>query len=227
VYDTHMQVQMMVAVLGGTGRTGQPLVAELLRRGHKVVVLARDPTKLGTVRDEVQVVTGDSRDDAALIELVSGADAVVSTLGPVRKQGMVTRDTAKPLISVMRRAGVRRYIGVTGAGIDVPGDQKAIFDKVLSKLIPLVSRKAATDRAAEYQEWAASDLDWTLVRAPRLRDGPPTHAVEHDAHRSAPSPFLRRSDLAEFLVDVLEQGLYIRQAPLVGAKSAPDDPVPE
>jgi putative NADH-flavin reductase len=124
VYDTHMQVQMMVAVLGGTGRTGQPLVAELLRRGHKVVVLARDPAKLGTVRDEVQVVTGDSRDDAALIELVSGADAVVSTLGPVRQQDMVTRDTAKALISVMRRAGVRRYIGVTGAGIDVPGDQK-------------------------------------------------------------------------------------------------------
>jgi putative NADH-flavin reductase len=218
---------MIVAVLGGTGRAGQPLVAELLRRDHTVVVLARDPGKLGTIRDEVQVITGDSRDEAALTELVSGADAVVSTLGPVRKQGMVNRDTVKALISVMRRAGVRRYIGVTGAGIDVPGDQKAIFDKVLSKLIQFVSRKVATDRTAEYQEWAASDLDWTLVRAPRLRDGPPTHAVEHDPHRSAPSPFLRRSDLAEFIVDVLEQGLYIRQAPLVGAKSAPNSPVPE
>jgi putative NADH-flavin reductase len=227
MYDTHVQSQMMVAVLGGTGRTGQPLVTELLRRNHKVVVLARDPAKLAAVSDEVQVITGDSRDEAALTEQVSGADAVVSALGPVRKQGMVTRDTAKALISVMRRAGVRRYIGVTGAGIDVPGDQKAIFDKVLSKLIPLLSRRAATDRAAEYQVWAASDLDWTLVRAPRLRDGPPTHAVEHDAHRSAPSPFLRRSDLAEFLVDVLEQGLYIRQGPLVGAKSAPDGHVPE
>ncbi|HJY43015.1 MAG TPA: NAD(P)H-binding protein [Propionibacteriaceae bacterium] len=222
-----MQVHMMVAVLGGTGRAGQPLVAELLRRDYKVVVLARDPAKLGTIRDEVKVITGDSRDEAALTELVSGVDAVVSTLGPVRKQGMVNRDTAKALISVMRRAGVRRYIGVTGAGIDVPGDQKAILDKALSKLIQLVSRKAAMDRAAEYEEWAASDLDWTLVRAPRLRDGSPTHAVEHDAHRSAPSPFLRRSDLAEFLVDVLEQGLYIRQAPLVGAKAAPADPVPE
>jgi hypothetical protein len=51
--------------------------------------------------------------------------------------------------------------------------------------------------------------------------------VEHDAHRSVPSPFLRRSDLAEFLVDVLEQGLYIRQAPLVGAKSASDCHAPE
>jgi NAD(P)H-binding len=88
-----------------------------------------------------------------------------------------------------------------------------------------VSRSASA--AAEYQEWADSDLEWTLVRAPRLRDGPPTHAVEDDAHRSAPSPFLRRSDLAEFLVDVLEQGLYIRQAPLVGAKAVSDGPVPE
>jgi putative NADH-flavin reductase len=102
---------MMVAVLGGTRRTGQPRMTELLRRHHKVVGLARDPAKLGAVSDEVQVITGDSRDEAALTELVSGADAVVSALGPVRKQGMVTRDTAKALISVMRRAGVRRYIG--------------------------------------------------------------------------------------------------------------------
>jgi putative NADH-flavin reductase len=223
MYDTHMQSPMMVAVLGGTGRTGQPLVAELLRR----VVLARDPAKLGMVRDEVQVITGDSRDEAALTELVSGTDAVVSTLGPVRGQGLINQDAAKALIFVMRRAGVRRYVGVTGAGIDVPGDQKAIFDKVLSNLIQFVSRKAAMDRTAECQEWVDSDLEWTLVRAPRLRDGPSTHAVEHDAHRSAPSPFLRRSDLAEFLVDVLEQGLYVRQAPLVGAKAVSDGPVPK
>jgi uncharacterized protein len=61
----HVQSQMMVAVLGGTRRTGQPLVTELLRRNHKVVGLARDPAKLGAVRDEVQVITGDSRDEAA------------------------------------------------------------------------------------------------------------------------------------------------------------------
>jgi hypothetical protein len=108
MYDTHMQSPMMVAVLGGTGRTGRPLVAELLRRGHKVVVLARDPAKLGMVRDEVQVITGDSRDEAALTELVSGADAVVSTLGPVRGQGLINQDAAKALIFAMRRAGVRR-----------------------------------------------------------------------------------------------------------------------
>jgi putative NADH-flavin reductase len=218
MYDTHMEPQM-VAVLGGTGRTGRPLVAELLHRGHKVVVLARDPARLGEVRDEVRVVTGDSRDEAALTELVSGADAVISTLGPVRNQGMVNRDTANALISAMRTAGVRRYIGVTGAGIDVPGDRKANLDKVISKVITAVSPKAVADRAAEYEAWVASGLDWTMVRAPRLRDGPPTHAMEHDAHRSAPSPYLLRTDLAEFLVDVLEQDLYLRQAPLVGAKS--------
>jgi hypothetical protein len=177
------------------------------------------------VRDEVQVITGDSRDEAALTELVSGEDAVVSTLGPVRGQGLINQDAVKAPIFVMRRGGSSLRRG--HRSIDVPGDQKAIFDKVLSKVIQFVSRKAATDRTAEYQEWADSDLEWTLVRTPRLRDGPPTHAVEHDAHRSAPSPFLRRSDLAEFLVDVLEQGLYIRQAPLVGAKAVSDGPVPE
>ena len=53
---------MKVAVLGATGRTGRVLVEELLRRGHDVRVLVRDPGRLGEVADRVEVVQGDSRD---------------------------------------------------------------------------------------------------------------------------------------------------------------------
>jgi hypothetical protein len=33
-----------ITVLGATGRTGRPLVAELLARGHHVTAVVRDPT---------------------------------------------------------------------------------------------------------------------------------------------------------------------------------------
>ena len=36
---------MKVAVIGGTGRIGSKITAELLQRGHTVTVIARNPEK--------------------------------------------------------------------------------------------------------------------------------------------------------------------------------------
>ena len=208
---------MKVAVLGATGRTGRAVVTELLRRGHDVTVLARDPGKLVDGADSVRVVTGQSRDPAALTELVTGVDVVISALGPVAKDHTLHRDTAAVLIPVMQQAGVTRFIGVSGAGIDVPGDRKSPSAKVISTLIQALGGKVVADKPAEYAAWASSDRDWTLVRPPRLQDGEASGRVEHHAHRSCRATTVRRSDLAIFLVDVLEQDLYSRQAPFVAA----------
>ena len=208
---------MEVAVLGATGRTGRPLVAELLRRGHEVSALARDPGALGEVSGEVRVVRGSSRDAAALADLVAGADAVVSALGPTGRDTTLHQDTAAFLVPVMRQAGVERFVGVSGAGIDVPGDRKSPSARVISFLIRRLGGAAVADKPAEYAVWAASDRDWTLVRPPRLKDVAATGAVEHHASTSCRATWVSRADLAAFLVDCLEQHLYPRQAPLVAA----------
>jgi uncharacterized protein YbjT (DUF2867 family) len=206
---------MKIGVLGATGRTGRPLVEELLRRGHDVTVLVRSPGKLGALNDRVTVVTGDSRDAAALARLVAGADAVVSALGPVDKDPTLHRETAARLVPAMEAAGVDRFVGVSGAGIDVPGDRKSRRDTVISWLIQRLGGDVVEDKPAEYAVWAGGALTWTLVRPPRLQDGPATGRVEHDAHRSPRRTSITRGDLAAFLADVVEQGLYPRQAPLV------------
>ena len=204
---------MAVAVLGATGRTGRLLVAELLRRNHRVTVLVRDPAGLGDLAGRVRTIIGDSRDPGALTALVDGVDAVLSGLGPTGKEPTLHRDTAAALVAVMNSAGPRRFIGISGAGIDVPGDQKAFRDRVISTLIARLGGAVVADKPAEYRVWADSGLDWTLVRPPRLRDGAVTGVVEHDARRSTRSTSMRRADLAGFLVDVLEQDLYVRAAP--------------
>jgi len=56
------------------------------------------------------------------------------------------------------------------------------------------------DDPAEYQVFAGSDLDWTLVRPPRLTDAPATTRINHDPH--IPGHWaIPRADLATFLVD--------------------------
>lgn len=77
------------------------------------------------------------------------------------------------------------------------------------------------DKPAEYKVWAGTDLNWTLVRPPRLRDGPPAGRIEHDAHRSTQSTTMTRGDLAVFLADVLDRDLYPQAAPFVATAIIP------
>lgn len=135
---------MRVALLGATGRTGRAVVDELLRRGHDVVALVRDPAA-AALPPGAATVAGDARDGSA-----------VATL--------------------------------------------------------------AQDKAIEQQVWAASGLDWTLVRPPRLVDRRGTGEVEHSASHSPRTTWIRRVDLARFIVDCAEQDLYVGAAPLVAGR---------
>lgn len=213
---------MRLAVIGATGRTGTPLVRAAHNHDHEVTVLVRDPGRLDSdLAGRVRVVVGDSTDPDALRDLLSGADSVVSALGPTGKEPHLHARTAGALVAVMGEQGPRRFVGVSGAGIDVPGDQKGARDKIISKLVQTFGGAVVRDKPAEYAVWAASDLDWTLVRPPRLVDGPASSTPpEHDAHRSTASIKITRADLAAFLLRVVEEGLYVRQAPFVATAKA-------
>jgi putative NADH-flavin reductase len=212
---------MKIALIGATGRTGAHVLTTALDHGHDVTVLVRDPAKLpAEVRDRVRVVVGDATDPGHLADLIDGADAVVSALGPSGKEGSLHARTAQALVDLMTTRGPRRFVGVSAAGIDVPGDRKATRDKVISWLLSTIGGKTAKDKPAEYAIWAASGLDWTLVRPPRLTDGgASTRPVEHDAHRSTRSTTITREELAAFLIEVVEQHLYPCAAPFVATGS--------
>jgi putative NADH-flavin reductase len=205
-----------VALLGATGATGRLLVDELVQRGHTVVALTRTQQPGGS--DALTWVVGDARDPESLAALMDGADVVVSALGPRRGDSTLHRDVAPLLVAAMRKAGVRRFIGVSGAGIDVPGDRKSRRDRVISALLQRLGGQTVQDKVLEQRTWADSGLDWTLVRAPRLIDGPPTGRVEHSPDRSPRRTSITRADLAVFLTDLAGGPDYVGQAPLVAGR---------
>ncbi len=206
---------MEVTVLGATGRTGALVTAELLRRGHRVTAVVRDAARApaGAVP-----VVGDAADAAVLARAVTGAGAVVSALGPTGKDPELHRRVAAALVTAMTTAGVRRFIGVSGAGVDAPGDRKRPRDKVISALLRRLGGSAVPDKAGEMAAFRDSGLEWTFVRPPRLGDGPATGAVESDPHVSTRSTKMTRADLAVFVADVLERGLHVHQAPFAASR---------
>lgn len=207
---------MRVAVLGATGRTGRLVVQELLKRGWDVAALVRD-SRTADLPAEVRVEPGDARDAAALGRVLEGADAVCSALGQRRGEPDLAATVADALIEGMRSRGIRRFVGISGAGVTVAGDRKSARDRAISALMHRFGGSVVHDKVEEHARWAASGLDWTLVRPPRLSDAAPAGVVEHAASTSPKRTVIARADLAAFVVDCLEQGRYIGAAPLVAA----------
>jgi putative NADH-flavin reductase len=44
---------MKILLLGATGRTGKLIIAEAVKRGHKISAIARDPEKLKEFKIEI------------------------------------------------------------------------------------------------------------------------------------------------------------------------------
>jgi hypothetical protein len=103
--------------------------------------------------------------------------AVISTLGPNRPRSHLHTDTAT-LVAAISAAGMYRFVGVNGGGIDVPGDRRSTSAKIVSELIQTLRGAVVKDQPAEYAVYAASSLDRALVRPPRLVEGPPTGRLE-------------------------------------------------
>ena len=214
---------MRLAVLGATGRTGVPLVRQALEAGHQVSALVRSEDKareLLPVDDAgLELVVGDLRDAGDVGRLVDGVDAVVDTSGPPGRgapEGL-RRDGARVLVDAMRQAGVRRLVGLTGAGVPLPEDRPKLPDKAFRLAMRTLFSKVMTDSKAYVDVVQAADLDWTVVRGPRLVDKPGRGL---DQVRVSPSvgvnsgTTLSREDLAALVLKLAVEGGWERQSPV-------------
>ena len=111
---------MKVAVIGATGQAGSQIVNELVRRGHTVTAIVRNPDKV-PADPRVTPQRGDVFDQAHLAALLKGHDAVVSSVH-------FTASDPRKLIEAVRASGVTRYLVVGGAGSLEVAPAKKLID---------------------------------------------------------------------------------------------------
>ena len=113
---------MQIAILGATGGIGGHVLDWALRAGHPVHALARDPQALPPAAG-LTVTRGDALDETAVAEVIDGADAVVSALGPrgAKAPGLLA-GAASHTILAMQKTGASRLVCVSAAGAYVTGD---------------------------------------------------------------------------------------------------------
>lgn len=212
---------MQLAIVGATGRTGVPLVHQALARGHLVHALVRSASKAGqllpTSHDGLRLFTGDLLDGEMAAKTIVGTDAVINVAGQVKGAPADLQQRAiEHVIDGMRAAEVRRLVTLTGAGVRMPGDQPKPADRIIRTALKLLQGKLLADSVAYVDAVRASDLDWTVVRAPRLTDGDARGTYRTATNVGGDSSTqISRADLATAMLDLLDDPASIGQAPVV------------
>jgi uncharacterized protein len=195
---------MKVAVLGASGRAGSEITAELVRRGHEVVAIARKPDAIAKAPG-VTAVEGDASDPEALAELIRGVDAVISAIH--------FNVPAATLLSALKTAGVPRLLVTGGAASLEVAPGKILFDSMdLPEEWKPAIRGGITFLGDLREE---KDIDWTFFSpAAMIEPGPRTgkfrlgtdQLVVDDAGESR----ISFADYAIAMVDELEQHRHPR-----------------
>lgn len=226
-----------VVVLGGTGGTGSECVVQALKRGAKVTVLARDPSKMTTppgtggaaegtpLSDPNLTVVKGNVSDAADVAKVITKDTtgiVVSLGGKTKDVGatMLTDGTTN-VINAMKAAGIdkdARIAIVTSIGAGDSANQAPIVFRIL---MSTVMRSIFNDKNNQEQLFLGPggpgrDLEFCVVRPGGLGLGPPTGVVNViDGEAGS----IARADVADFCLGALfeESFPYVGKAPCISS----------
>jgi len=150
-----------IVVFGGTGYAGSAITHEALSRGHQVVAVARDTSKLDPA-DGLTLAQGDAFDADFVAEVTTGADVVVVALHAVQSDGSELKDRFQHFVDAASAAGARLGV-VGGAGSLLVADGgPALYD---TPEFPDAFKGEAKSHGQVLDALRASDtdVDWFYV----------------------------------------------------------------
>ncbi len=198
---------MRLFVLGATGRTGSALVAQGLARGHEITTFGR--SAFGGMAKSLRIVVGNPMHANDLAAVLPGNDVVLSALG-TRGLGAtsVLADGVRATIEAMHCAGVSRLVIVSSALLD---SNIGWFPRFIGHTF---LRNHVHDQRAMEKQVMESNLDWTVLRAPRFNNSAFTgrYTVSAQSEQTGPSEVpMGREDVACMMLDTAERGNHVKQ----------------
>lgn len=207
---------MNAVLFGATGMIGSCILKELVSRGHQVIAVVRDPSRVPN-EPGIKAVQGDVLNTAAVADVVKGADAVISAYSPGQRPAAIV-DATKSLIAGLKQAGMKRLIEVGGAGSLFVAPNVRLVD---APNFPAEWKEIALAHGDALEVLRNSDLDWTYFspaafiqpgeRTGKFRLGKDTLVADEKG-----TSRISAEDYAVALVDELENPRHIRQRFTVG-----------
>jgi uncharacterized protein len=196
---------MRIAVYGGTGMIGRRVVAEALARGHEVTGISRSG---GDLPDGARGLRGDAGDPDFAKQVASGADVVVSSIGPSRAGGDPRAYLAQ-LRNLVETLGGARLLVVGGAGSLLVGGGRLLDHPDFPEIYRAEALVAA--EALDYLRGLGDETDWTYFSpAPLIEPGQRTGGYRVGTDSPA-GDSISAEDYAVALLDEVGQSAHRRQ----------------
>lgn len=210
---------MKLALIGATGFVGTAILNELLRRGHQVTALARNPEAVqqnkNVVAKQVNVLDAD-----AVAEAVKGHDAVISAYNAGWTNPNLYNEFLQGSQAIQegaRKSGVKRLLVNGGAGSLFVAEGVQLVD---TPSFP-AEWKAGSLAARDYLNMLKNEqeLNWTFL-SPAIEMNPGTSGERKETYRTGlETPVYNEKgrsiisveDLAVAIVDEIENPKHIKR----------------
>jgi putative NADH-flavin reductase len=203
---------MKLVVFGATGGTGRCIVEQALTSGHDVTAVVRDPEGLPLRHERLWVVRADVFQSAEIAPQMVGADAVLSALGPhtYRAETTMCSRAIQSILGAMRETGVLRLACVSAAPVGSVGKEDTFLYRFLARpLLRTIFKGVYEDLAVMEGNVRRSGINWTILRPPRLIDGPRTGRYRLGRGQNLGNS-ISRADLADAMLESLDDPASIR-----------------
>jgi putative NADH-flavin reductase len=205
---------MQITVFGASGRVGQLVVLLALERGHTVKAFVHSKNPFSDDAD-LEVITGEISDEAAVGKALQGSDAIISALG---SWGTKSKDILtvgmRTIIPLAEGQGIQRLVSLTGSAALWSADKPGFIDKSGHLVLGLIAPKILRDGEAHLKLLEASKLDWTVVRSPVMNDKGGS-AYHLDLQLSSVLANVSRQSVAYCLLDLAAGDDFVHQAPVI------------
>jgi putative NADH-flavin reductase len=197
---------MKIFVLGATGGIGRHLLQIGLERGHQVTAYVRSPQRIECSDERLTVAEGNVFDARQMARSMAGHDAVLSAFGPTSvRASTLRRRFGRTVAAAMRKSNVCRLQLVSAAFLFENLDIIARFLKAT------LFRQMTPDMAGMEAEVCLPDFDWTIVRPPRLTNGPARHSYRiNEGNLPAGGFLISRADVAHFMIGEAECRAHLK-----------------
>jgi putative NADH-flavin reductase len=197
---------MNLGILGATGGTGRLVVEQALAAGHNVTALVRSPEKLTISDSRLRVMTGRATDAHDVARALAGADAVISTLGG---SGSVIADSTQAIVDAARQTGLKRVVALSSFLVE-----RERLNAPLRLVSSFAVGSMVKDKSFGEEILRSSDLDWTIVYAALLTNGPATGTASAlpEGVKWGMSNRISRADVAAWLVQIVTGAQYSRRS---------------
>jgi len=191
-----------IIIFGASGRTGKQVVREAFNSGYEVTVVVSNTKDYIFNDTQIKIIKGDVFKPETFESALYGKDAVISCLGiKKRLPAFVYSEGITNIMLSMQKAGVNRLICLSSRAVDIPENAPLITKFIVNHILRRFFNYFFADMKLMENILCDSNLNWTLIRSPRLLNGLKTGNYRTSINEYLTNPTsLSHKDLADYII---------------------------